>query len=84
MWQIFFVFQKKAKELGKRKSFEKIDPETYIAAPGETSSQKKSKKSKKWDATFEDLRLRHVLIRKRTTSLHCLKVNEETKDNVVP
>lgn len=39
--------KKKAKELGKRKSFEKIDPETFIAAPGEPSSQKKSKKSKK-------------------------------------
>ncbi|WOG99879.1 hypothetical protein DCAR_0519235 [Daucus carota subsp. sativus] len=39
--------KEKAKELGKRKSFEKIDPKTYIAAPGEPSSQKKSKKSKK-------------------------------------
>lgn len=39
--------KKKAKELGKRKSFEKIDPEAYIAAPGEQSSQKKSQKSKK-------------------------------------
>lgn len=48
MRNIYFeLLQKKAKEFGKKKSVEKIDPESYIASSGEPSSQKKSRKSKK-------------------------------------
>lgn len=35
--------QEKAKEYGKRKSEEKIDPEAFIATAGKQSKKKKSK-----------------------------------------
>lgn len=38
------VLQKKAKEFGKQKSFENVNPEDYIATSGEQPRKKKSKR----------------------------------------